>query len=73
MQIPNVIGNYAIGEKIGEGNYAEVKLATHCLLKQKVCLVFKKVVILQTDLLRNRICVTFINCEPSLVSETNKS
>jgi hypothetical protein len=36
MQIPNVIGNYAIGEKIGEGNYAEVKLATHCLLKQKV-------------------------------------
>ena len=37
MQIPNVIGNYVIGETIGEGNYAEVKIATHRLLKRKVC------------------------------------
>ena len=36
MQKPTVIGNYVIGDKIGEGNYAQVKVATHCLLKQKV-------------------------------------
>lgn len=50
MQIPNVIGNYAIGEKIGEGNYAEVKLATHCLLKQKVALkIINKSALSQND------------------------
>ena len=35
MQILNV-GNYVIGEKIGEGNYAEVKVATHAILKAQV-------------------------------------
>ena len=36
MQIPIKIGYYAIGEKIGEGNYAEVKLATHTILNTQV-------------------------------------
>lgn len=33
---PQYVGNYRLGKTLGEGSFAKVKLAKHCVTNQKV-------------------------------------